>query len=176
MFCAPELVFGGIEGVGSRFHVLCSQTLFRRYRGRRVPFSCFALLNSSSAVLRLTCPIFLFCAPGHVFGGSEAVGSRFHVLRSQTRFRRYRGRRSPFSYFARPDSFSAEPRASAPIFTFCALGLVFGGTEGVGPRFHVLRSWTRFRWYRGRRVPFSCFACPDSYLAVLMASGPVFLF
>jgi hypothetical protein len=41
MFCAPELVFGGIEGVVSHFHVLRFQTHFRRYRGHRVPFTYF---------------------------------------------------------------------------------------------------------------------------------------
>jgi hypothetical protein len=44
MFNAPELFFGGTEGVGSRFRVLRSRTCFRRYRGRPVPFSCFALV------------------------------------------------------------------------------------------------------------------------------------
>jgi transposase InsO family protein len=37
MFCAPGLVFGHTEGVWPRFHVLRGQTLFQRYRGRRVP-------------------------------------------------------------------------------------------------------------------------------------------
>jgi hypothetical protein len=72
MFCALGLVFGGIEGVG---------------------------------------PIFMFCAPGLVYGGTEGVGSRLHVLRSRTRFRRFRGRRVSFSSFALPESFSAVPRA-----------------------------------------------------------------
>jgi hypothetical protein len=102
--------------------------------------------------------VFMFSASGHIFGGTEGVGSLFHVLRSRTRFRQYRGRRVPFSRFALPDSFSAVPRASGPFFMFCAPGLVFDGTEGVGSLFHVLRSRTRFRRYRVRRVPFSCFA------------------
>jgi hypothetical protein len=99
----------------------------------------------------------------HVFGGTEGVLSLFHVLRSRTRFRRYRGCRLPFSCFALPDSFSAVPRASGPVFMFCVTGLVFGGTEGVGSRLHVLRFRTRFRRYRERRVPFSYFALPDSF-------------
>jgi hypothetical protein len=57
----------------------------------------------------------------------------------------YRGRRVPFSCFARPKSFSAVPTMSGPAFMFCALGYVFGGMEGVGSRFHVLRSRTHFR-------------------------------
>jgi hypothetical protein len=115
MFCAPGLIF-------------------RRYQGRRVPFSHFApeLVFGGS---RASGPVFLFCAPGlifvgtegvhsrsHVFrsriffGGTEGVGSRFHVLRSHARFRRYRGRRVPICCFARPESFSAVPRASGPVF------------------------------------------------------------
>jgi hypothetical protein len=35
---------------------------------------------------------------------------------------------------------------------FFAPVLVFGGTEGVGSRFQVLRARTRFRRYRGGRV------------------------
>jgi hypothetical protein len=86
-------------------------------------------------------------------------------------------------------------RASVPVFMFCAPGLVSGDTEGVGSRFHfytpglifdgiegavsrfhILRSRTRFRRYRGRRVTFSCFARPDSFFAVPSASVPVFMF
>jgi hypothetical protein len=146
-----------------------------------------------SAVPRTSTPVFKICALGLVFGGAEGVRSRFHVLRARTCFRRYRGRRVPFSSFALSDSFSAVPRASGPVFTFCAPGLIFSCTEGIGSRFyvllsltrfrryrgsgsrfHVLRSRTHFRWYQGRWVPFSCFACPDTFSAVPRASGPVF--
>jgi hypothetical protein len=85
-------IFGGTEGVGSRFHVLQARTSFRRYGGCRVPYSCFARLDSFSTVLRMSGPVFIFCAPGHVFGGVECVGSRFHVLCAQTHFRRSRER------------------------------------------------------------------------------------
>jgi hypothetical protein len=163
MFCAPGLVFGGIGGVQSSPPVFRSRTRFRLYRGRRVPFSCFALSDSFSAMPSASGPVFMFCAPGFVFGGAECVAPRFQVLRARTHFRRYRGRRVPFSCFALPDSFSAVPRASGPFFMFCAPGLIFGSTEGVGSLFHVLRSRTHFRQYRGRRVPFSCFALPDSF-------------
>jgi hypothetical protein len=195
MFCAPELIFGGNEGAGSRFLVLRSRSHFPRYRGRRVPFSCFAHPNSFSAVQRASCPIFMFCAPGHVFGGTEGVESRFHVLRARTHFHGYRGRWVPFSCFALSDSFSEVPSASGPVFMFCvpglvfdgtegvssrfifcASGLVFNGTEGVGSRFHVLRAQTRFRRYRGRLVPFSCFALPDMFSAMPSASGNIFMF
>jgi hypothetical protein len=180
MFCAPGVIFGGTEGVASRFHVLRTRTRFRRYRGRRVPLSCFTRPDSFSAVPRASGPTFMFYAPGLVFGGTEGVGSHFHVLRARTRFRRYRerqvlfscfslrdsfspksGRRAPFSRFALLDSFSAISRASGPVFMFCAPGLIFGGTEGVRSLFHVLRARTRFLRYRGRRVTFSCFASPD---------------
>jgi hypothetical protein len=176
MFCAPGHVFGGTEGVASRFHVLRARTRFRRYRGRLVPFSSFALSDSFSAVPSASVPVFTFCGPRLVFGGTEGVGSRFHVLRSRTSFRRYRGCQDAYSCFALEDSFSAVPGASGPVFMFCAPGHIFGSTEGVGSCFHVLRSRTRFRRYRGRRVPFSCFALPDSVLAVPRASGPVFKF
>jgi hypothetical protein len=204
MFCAPEHVFGGAEVVRSCFLVLRARTRFRRNRGRRLPFSCFALPNSFSTTPGASSPVFMFCAPGHIFGSTEGVGSQFHILRSRTRFRRYRGRWVPFSCFARPKSFSAVLRASGPVLKYCAPGLVFGGTEGVGYRFHVLharnhfrrsrfpilRSRARFQWCRfhvlcslarfrscgGRRVPFSCFALPDAFWAVPRVSVPVFKF
>jgi hypothetical protein len=150
----------------------------------RLIFSCFALLDSFSAVSRASGPVFMFCAPGPVFGGTDGVGSHFHVLssqshtqgvgfriyvlRSRTRCRRYRGRRAFFSCFALPDL--------CPVFMFCAPGLFFGGTEGVGSPFFVFRSRTRCRRYRGRWVNFSCFALLDSFSAVSRASGPVFIF
>jgi hypothetical protein len=191
MFCALGLVFGGIEGVGSRYFFLRSRTRFQRYRRRRVSFSCFALPDSFSAL-------------------TGASGPFIHVLRPRTHFRRYPGCRVPFSRFALPDSFSAVPRASGPVFLFCylrlifggterrvlfsrfarpdpflavrgasgpilmfcALGIVFGGAECVGSRFFVLFSRTRFLRCRGRRVPFSCFALSDSFSAVPRLSGP----
>jgi hypothetical protein len=176
IFCAPGLVFDGTEGVGFRFHVLGSRTRFWRYRGRRVPFSYFALPDSFSAVPSASGHVFMFCAPGLVCYVTEGVGSHFDVLYSRTHFQRYRGLLIRFSCFKRSDSFSAVPRASVPVFMFCAPGLIFGGTEGVGVCFHVLRSWTRFRRYRGRRVSFSFFARPDSFSAVPRASVPVFIF
>jgi hypothetical protein len=75
-----------------------------------------------------------------------------------------------------PNSLSAVPRASGLVFMFCALGLVFSWTEGVGSRLHVLRSRNHFWRYRCRRVPFSCFARPNSFSVVRRASGPVFMF
>jgi hypothetical protein len=195
MFCAPRLVFDDTEGVESRFYVLCSRTHFRRYRGCRVPFSCFTHPDQFFALPTASVLLFLFCAPGPILGGTDGVGSRFHVLRSRTHFRRYRGRwvsfscfklpdsflaisrrRVPLSCFALPNSFSAVPRVSGAVFMFSLLGLIFGGTECVGSSFHVLRSRTHFRRYRRRRVPFSCFALPDLFLAVPRASGPVFMF
>jgi hypothetical protein len=234
MFCELRLIFDDTEGVGSRFHVLRSRSRFRRFRGRRVRFSCFARSDSFSTEPRVSDPVFMFCAPGLVFGGTEGIGSLFHVLRSQTRYRRNRGRwvpffiscppvlvfdstegvgscfhvlraglvfgraegvgssfhvlctrtrfrrcrvrRVPFSRFALPDSFSAVPRSSGPVFMFCPPRLIFDGTEGVGSRFHVFLSRSRFRRYRGSRVHFSCFARPDFFSTIPRASGPVFMY
>jgi hypothetical protein len=197
----------------SRFHVLRARTHFRRYRGRPLLFSCFALPNMFSALPWASAPVFKFCAPKLVCGGTNGVESRFHVLHSQTHFRWCGGRQIRFSCFALSDSFSAVPRASGPVSMFCAPvlifgdtgcdvsrfhvlrsrtydgtegvrscfhvctpGLIFDGTEDVGSRFHVLRARTHIRQYRGRRLPYSCFACPNSFSTVPTASGPVFMF
>jgi hypothetical protein len=176
MFCAPRLIFTGNEGAGFRFQVLRTLTHFRRYRGRHVPFSCFARPDSFSTVLRAFGPVFMFCAPRLVFDGNEGVGYRFHVLPSRSRFPRYKGRRVPFSNFALPDSFSAVPRESGPVFMFCAPEHVFGGADGVGSRLHVLCSRTHFRQYRGHPHPFSYFTRPESFSALSRASSPVFMF
>jgi hypothetical protein len=165
MFCASVLIFDGTAGVRSRFHVLCSCTHFRRYRGCRVPFSCFALPDSFSAVPRASVRFFMFCAPGLVFGGTEVVGFRFHVLRSRSHFQRYRGYGVPFSCFALSDSFSAVPRASGPFFLFCAPELFFGGIECRVPFSCFVR-----------RVPVPCFTRPDSFWTVPRVSGPVFMY
>jgi hypothetical protein len=111
------------------------------------PISCFALRDSFSAEPRASGVIFKFCAPGLVFADTEGFGSRFHVLRSRTRFRRYRVRLIPFSCFTLLDMFSAIPRASGSVFMFCAPGLVLGGTGGVRSRFLVLRAQTHFLRY-----------------------------
>jgi hypothetical protein len=174
MFCAPGLIFGGIEGVGSRFHVLRTRTRFGRFRGHQVPFSSSAFPDSFWAVPRASGP-FMICAPGLNFDGTEGVGSRFHVLCSWTRFRRYRGRRVQFHCFALSESFWVVPRASSTVAMFCAPELIFSGTEVAGSRFLVLRSWNHFGRYRGCRVPFSCFTLLDSFWAVPSVSGPVFL-
>jgi hypothetical protein len=175
-FGASCLVLGSTEGVWSRFHILRSLTFFRWYRGRRVPFLCFALPVSLSALPSASGPADMFCAPGLVFGGAECVGSRFQVLRARTHFRQFRWRRVPFSFFALPDSLSAVPSASGPVFMFCVPELIFGGTKGVGSYFHVLRSRNHFRRYRGRPIPFSCFTRSDSISTIPRASHPVFMF
>jgi hypothetical protein len=160
-FALPDM-FLVVPSASGIVFMLCSPGLiFWRSRGRRVPFSCFPLPEPFPAVPRVSGPVFMFCAPELIFGCTEGVGSRFHVLLARTHFRRYRGRQVPFSCFARPDSFSAVLSASGLIFMFCTPGLVFGGTEGVRSRFHVLHSLTRFRRFRGRRVPFLSFARLD---------------
>jgi hypothetical protein len=59
---------------------------------------------------------------------------------------------------------------------FCVPVLIFDGSEGVGYRFHVLRSRTRFRRYGWHRVQFSCFALPDLFWVVSRAWVQVFMF
>jgi hypothetical protein len=192
IFCAPRLIFDGFKSVVSSFHVLCARTLFRRYRGRRLLFSCFALPDSFSTVPTASSPVFMFCTLRLIFGDTEGVGSRFYVLRTQTHFYQYRvcrvlfscftrpntfstdrGRQLPFSCFARPDSFLAVPRASGPVFIFARPNSFSTNLRATGP---VLRARTRFWRYRGRRVPFSCFALLESFSAVPRASCPVFIF
>jgi hypothetical protein len=111
-------------------------------------------------------PVFMFCAPKHVFDGTDGVGSHFHVLHARGRFRQFRGCRVSFSCFALRESFLAVPRASGPVFMFCVPEPVFGGAECVGSLFHVLRARTSFRRYRGRPIPFSCFPLSDTFLAI----------
>jgi hypothetical protein len=143
MFFAPGLVLGGTESVRSRFHFLRSRTHFRRYIGCHAP--CLARPDSFLAVSRSSGPVLMFCAPGLVFGDIEGVGP--YVLRARTQLWRYRGRRVPFSSFVHPKLISTLPSVSGSIFMFCALGLVFGGTEGVPSSFHVFRSRTSFQRY-----------------------------
>jgi hypothetical protein len=172
-FCAPELIFGCTEGVPSRFNVLRSRTRFGRFRGHQVLFSCFTCPYSFSAVPWASGPVVMFCASGLIFGLNEGVMFRFHVLRSRTRFLRYRGRPFSFSCFALPNSFSDLPRVSCFVLMFYAPGLVFGGAGGVVSCFLILRSRTRLRRFQDLRVPFSYFVLPDSFSAVPRASGPV---
>jgi hypothetical protein len=203
-------------------HVLRTKTHFRRYRGRGVKFSYFALPDSCSVVSRAPSPVFIFCTPRPDFDVTEGASSSFQVLRSWARFQLYHGRRVQFSCFTHHDPFSAVPRVSGPVFIFYATGPDFGGTEGAdsifrgrrvqflcfalldpfsavmrarspafmfcfprtvfdgtdvnGSSFHVMRSRTRVRWYRGRRVQFSYFAVTDPFSAVPRASGPFFMF
>jgi hypothetical protein len=166
MFCTPGRVFGGTEGVGSRLHVLRSRTRFRWYRGRLVLFSCFPLPNSFSTITKGDGSHFYVLGSRTRFRRYRRGGSRFLFLRARTHFRRYRRRWVPFSFFTLPDSFSAAPRVSGPVFLFCALRLVFGCSGGFRSRFNVLYPRTRFRRCRGRRVPSSCFALRDLFLAV----------
>jgi hypothetical protein len=149
MFCVLGLIFSGDEGVVSRFHILRARTRFRWYLVRRVPTSCFARPFSFSAVPRAFGPVIMFCSPILIFGGSEGVGTLFNVLRVRTCFLGYRGRRVPFSCFARPDSFSAVSSVSCPYFMFCAPVLVFSGTGGVGSHFHILLSGLVFSGTEG---------------------------
>jgi hypothetical protein len=119
-------------------------------------------------VLMASVLVFMFYAPGLIFGGTEGIRSSFHVLRSRTHIGRYRGRQIQCSYFALSDSSSAVPTmpspvlmfctpgfistvpgALGPVFMFCASRLIFGGTDDAGSNFHILRSRTHFMRNRG---------------------------
>jgi hypothetical protein len=89
LICATEPVFDGTEDVGSSFHVLRSRTHFRRYRKCQFQFSYFAPPDERSEVSRSSGPVFMYCAPGPMFGDSERISSSFHLLCSRTHFRRY---------------------------------------------------------------------------------------
>jgi hypothetical protein len=79
----------------------------------------------------------MFGASELVFGCTDGVGSRFHVLRSRACFLRYLRRWILFSGYVLPDSFLMVPRASSPVFMFCDPKLVWAATEGAGTHFHV---------------------------------------
>jgi hypothetical protein len=151
------------------------------------------LPNLCSAILRTLVAAFMFCAPELIFGGTEGSESIFQVLHSRTRFGQYRGPGSIFMFcspelfFGGAESvrshflillsrtrFSTIMMASDFVFMFCASRSVFSGTEDAGSRFNVLRFRTNFQPYQGRRVPFSCFAFPNSFFTISRASGPVF--
>jgi hypothetical protein len=127
-----------------------------------------------SARKRVAHPVFIFFASERVFGGTEGLGSCFHVLRSRTRFGLYRRRRVPFSCFTLPDLFGSVQRALGPDFVFCATGLAFDGTEGAGPHFHVLRSQNRLGPYQVRRVPFSSFELLNTFFVIPRAPCLIF--
>jgi hypothetical protein len=59
-------------------------------------------------------------------------GSRFHVLRSQICFGRYRRRCVPFSYFALPESFWAGTKVPGQVFMFYALTSILNGIKSAG--------------------------------------------
>jgi hypothetical protein len=76
IFCTLGPVFGDKEGADSNFHVLRSRTryesvgysfyvlsyriCFAQYRGSRVQFSSFALLDLFSVIKRALGPVFMF--------------------------------------------------------------------------------------------------------------------
>jgi hypothetical protein len=154
MFCAPELFFGGTKGVKTLFYILHSRTYFRQYRRRRVPFSCFALPDSFSAVPRASSPVFMFCSPGFVFGGTRGDESRFHVLRSETQFSAVPRMSAPVFMFCASELVFGDTDGTRPVLMFCAFGLIFFEAEGVGSPFLILCSRTHFRRNRWRRVQF----------------------
>jgi hypothetical protein len=171
MYCAPGLVWVCTEVVWSHLHILRSRTRFRRYRRRGASFSCSTLSESIGAVPRAASPVFKFWAPRHIFCGIEGVVSHFHVLHFWTHFWQNRGCRVPYSCFALPFPFWAVPRVSGPVFMLCAARFVWGGTELVRSCFYVLRCRNYFRRYRGRRVPFLCFALSHSFSTVPRTLG-----
>jgi hypothetical protein len=90
------------------FHVLRARSRFQRYRGRWVPFSCFALSDSFLAVPKASGAVLMYCRSGLVFGGTDASGPDFMFCALELIFGGTECR-LPFSCFARPDSFWAVP-------------------------------------------------------------------
>jgi hypothetical protein len=93
MFCASGLIFGSTEGAQVQFSCFAlpdsfstvpRETNFQRYRGRQVQFSCFVLPDPFLVVPSASSLIFMICAPGLIFGGTDGIGSSFHVLHSRT--------------------------------------------------------------------------------------------
>jgi len=176
-----------------RSRVLHSRTRIRRYRLHRTPFSRFALLDLFSALpsswvliwhfalldtfWALTSAsglIFAFCAPGHVFDGTECGLSRFALPDPFPKVPRHSSgvfkfcvpghfSSGPVSRFTPPKTFLALPSALELVFTSCAPRRVFGVTGCVGTRFRVLRFGTYFRRCRVRRDPFLRFLLPDLF-------------
>jgi hypothetical protein len=156
MFFVLTLIFGDTKGAGSRFQASRSRARFRRYGWCWVSISCFALPDSFSAVPSASKPVSCFqpCRVRRVL---------FICFVRPNSFSAVRGRQVLFSCFVRRNSFSAAPRVSAPIFMFCAPEIIFGGTECVVSRFHVMRAQTRFQRCRVHRLPFSYFVLSDTF-------------
>jgi hypothetical protein len=108
----------------------------------------------------------MFGAPRLIFGGTAGPGLIYGCNEAS----------APVFMFCAPRLIFSGTEGVRSRFIFCAPRVIFGGTEGVRSYFHVLRSRTRFQRCRVRRVPFSCFVRPDSFLAVPRVSGPVFMF
>jgi hypothetical protein len=182
MFCTPVFIFYGTEGVESIFHFLRFQTRFRLYRRRWIQFFMFSSPGPTLVGTEGVESYFLVLRSQTVLGCTEGAVSRLHVLLSRTHFGQYWGRRVSFSCygllfscFALPDSYSTIPTMSSPVF------FLLPDSFSAVPRaptciFNVLRTRFYFRRYRGRRVPFSCFALPDTFSTVPRASGPVLIF
>jgi hypothetical protein len=92
----------------------------------------------------------MFCPSGVIFGGTEGTGSYFYLCASGFIFGDTKGAESSFLFLLLLNSFSAVSRAPGPVFMFYIPKLIFGGTEGVGSNFYVLRFRTHVRRYQGR--------------------------
>jgi hypothetical protein len=78
--------------------------------------------------------------------------------------------------FYAPGFISDGIEGAGLVIVFCVSRLIFGGIEGVGSSFYVLRSKTHFGRYVGRRVQFLCFWLPGPYSEVPRVSGPIYMF
>jgi hypothetical protein len=70
MFCAPKLVFSGIEGVVSLFYVFALPDSFSEELRASVSFSCFARPDSFTAVSSASGAVFMFYTPEIIFDGT----------------------------------------------------------------------------------------------------------
>jgi hypothetical protein len=79
--------------------------------------------------------VFMFHAPGLIFGDTGGVGSHFYVLRSRSHFWRYRERLVMFSCFALQDSFSAVSKVSVSFSYFAHSNSLWTVPRALDPVF-----------------------------------------
>jgi hypothetical protein len=104
-FCSPRLIIDGPGDAVSNF-TFCNPKHIFGCQMSCVLFLIITLTYSFFMVPRVLRLIFMFCASEIVFGGPDVDESDFHILHSQTSFRRSLRCWVQFSLFVLPNSFS----------------------------------------------------------------------